>query len=109
MIQIGISILKLDIFFCNYTKTNVGNYTALIKVMVVFRQNTVAFLFLKCLCSINIYFKMNNFWKRKVVNVEENYLKLKWGPGIACGNIVGDEVMKLQQNVDPKQQLFSKM
>lgn len=47
MIQIGISILKLDIFFCNYTKINVGNYTALIKVMVVFRQNTVAFLFLK--------------------------------------------------------------
>lgn len=48
MIQIGISILKLDIFFCNYTKINVvGNYEALIKVMVVFRQNTVAFLFLK--------------------------------------------------------------
>lgn len=59
---------------------------------------------------------MNNFWKRKVclgpelvVNVEENYLKLKWGPGITCGNIFGGEVMKLQQNVDSKQQLFSKM
>lgn len=57
---------------------------------------------------------MNNFWKRKVclgpelvVNVEENYLKLKWGPGITCGNIVGGEVAgtcgskttTLQQNV----------
>lgn len=83
MIQIGISILKLDIFLCNYTKINVGNYTALIKVMIVFRQNTVAFLFLK-MFVLHQYLLQNeqlleekslpsvNELEELVVNVEEN-------------------------------------
>lgn len=84
--------------------------------MVVFRKNTVAFLFKKIFVLHQYLLQNEQLLEEKsflgpelVVNVEENYLKLKWGPGITCGNIVGGEVMKLQQNVDPKQQLFSKI